>query len=184
MRKVTNPILLTAALLLTGTPGFANGQVTPPAGGQRQRLELEQRLQRGFFRQIQTQLQLDQAQVASLQSVTRSFQQERMTLNRAQATLRHKLRTPGLVDLPEEEARALLQEMVTLQEQELDLYRREQAEFLKLVTPVQLIRFYRLREDLGQRVQQLRQGRGQGGGRGGGVGGLGMPNGTWTPGGR
>lgn len=171
MKRKAIPILaLTAALTVTGHPAPVAGQVTPPPGGQRQRLELEQRLQRGFYRQVQTQLQLESDQVQKLQDVTRSFQEERRTLNRSMASLRYKLRDPGLVDMPEEDARTLLQEMVTLQEQELGLYKREQAELLEVITPVQLIRLYRLRDDLGQRVQQLRQGRGQGAGRGGGGG--------------
>jgi hypothetical protein len=45
---------------------------------------------------------------------------------------------------------------------------------LNHMTPVELVRFYRLRDHLGQRLQQLRQGRGQGGGRGV-AGGLGPP---------
>ena len=87
------------------------------------------------------------------------------------------------MDIPEAEASRLLQEMVALQEQELSLYKREQAQFLEFVSPVQLIRIYRLRDDLGQRVQQLRQGRGQGGGRGNGSGGVGFLEKTGTLGG-
>lgn len=182
IRRAIPTLSLVAILLLAGTPGFASAQVSPlPGGQQRQRLELEQRLQRGFYRQIQTQLQLEPAQVEKFQSVMGAFQEERMTLSRAQASLRYKFRDPALVDLSEEEARALLQEMVEVQEQELALYKREQAELLAFVTPAQLVRFYRLRDDLGQRVQQLRLGRGQGGGRG--AGGVGMFDGTGVPGG-
>jgi hypothetical protein len=93
-----------------------------------------------------------------------SFQQNRSELNRAQASLRHRLRDPALTDLSTEDAKALLQEMVDLQEQELALYRREQTELLEVMTPLQVIQFYRLREDLGRRMNQLRQRRGQGGG--------------------
>ncbi len=184
IRKAIPTLTLAAILALAGAPAFAAGQVTPPPGAQRQRVELEQRLQRGFYRQLQSQLQLEPVQVEKLQGVTRSFQEERRTLNRSQASLRYKLRDPGLVDMPEEDARTLLQEMVDLQEQELALYKREQAELLEFVTPTQLIRLYRLRDDLGQRVQQLRQGRGQGGGRGVGGGNVGTLDRTRTPGGR
>jgi Spy/CpxP family protein refolding chaperone len=71
--------------------------------------------------------------------------------------------------MDETAARGLLTEMVALQQSELDLYKREQEELLKFLTPVQVVRYYRLRDDLGQRVQQLRMRRGWGGG-GGGVG--------------
>ena len=83
-------------------------------------------------------------------------------------------------DLAEDDARAILQEMVDLQQRELDLYKREQTELLGFLTPVQLVRFYQLRESLGQRVNQLRQGRGQGNGAGGQPG---RPGGS-GPGGR
>jgi hypothetical protein len=146
-------------------------------------LELERRLQQGFNRSIQAQLGWDQAKMQRFQEVMRAFQQNRSELSRAQASLRHRLRDPALVDLGEEDARALLQEMVDLQQQELDLYKREQAELLNHMTPVELVRFYRLRDSLGQRVQQLRQGRGQGGGMGG-IGGVGPAPGGRGTGGR
>jgi hypothetical protein len=162
---------LALAGVLAFSPGFGSAQVTPPTGGQRQRLELERRLNQGFQRSVQTQLRLDATAMEGLQGIMRSFQEERSALHRAQASLRHRLRDPALWDMTEEDARAFLQEMVDLQERELELYRREQEQLLALLTPVQLLRFYSLREDLGLRVQQLRQRRG----RGGGMGGDGLP---------
>lgn len=172
---------LALAGVLTLGPMVAAAQVTPPAGGQRQRLELERRLNQGFQRSIQNQLGFDQAKMQGIQGVMRSFQTDRRSLNRSQASLRHRLRDPALTELSEPDARSLLQEMVTLQQRELELYQREQEELLKLMTPVELLRFYRLRENLGERIQQVRQGRGQGGARGGGVGG--GIGGTVRPGG-
>ena len=164
------------ALLLTLAPAVAAAQVTPPPGGQRQRMELERRLHQGFQRSIQNQLGLDQAKMQGLQGVMQSFQEERQTLNRAQASLRYRLRDPAFQDLSEDEAAAFLQEMLDLQKKELDLYQKEQEELLKLMTPMEVLSFYRIRESLGQRVQQLRQGRGQGGnvGRPGGGGPVGV----------
>jgi len=141
-------------------------------------MELERRLQQGMQRTLQNQLGLDEATMRSVQSVMQSFQQDRQSLNRDQASLRYRLRDPGLPNLSEEDARAMLQEMVTLQERELDLYKREQSALSEYLTPVQLVRFYRFREELGLRVQQLRQGRGMGGGVGGG---LGMGGGMMMP---
>jgi len=160
---------LALAGVLTMAPVFVSAQVTPPPGGQRQRSELERRLHLGFQRSIQNQLGLGQETMQSLQGLMQSFQEERQVLNRAQGSLRYRLRDPALRDIGEDEARSILKEMVDVQQRELDLYRREQEELLKVVSPVQLIRFYGLRDDLGLRVQQLRQGRGQGGGPGGGM---------------
>jgi hypothetical protein len=174
---ISKVLPMLALLVVLGLQPMATGaQVNPPRAGQgqRQRLELERRLQRGFQQSVFTEMGLDQDQMQGVRSTMQSFQEERSTLNRDQASLRYKFRDPALPDLAEDEARAILQEMVDLQQRELDLYKREQTELLGFLTPVQLVRFYRLRESLGQRVNQLRQGRGQGNGVGGnGVGGLG-----------
>jgi hypothetical protein len=153
--------------ILTLAPLAAEAQVTPPPGGRRQRLELERRLQLGFQRTVQSQLGLQEGEVVRLREVMRAFQEERAELNRAQASLRHRLRDPAIQDMEEPTAQALLRELVDVQERELALYRREQEQLLQFMTPVQVLRFYRLRDNLGQRIQQLRQGRGGGRGPGG-----------------
>lgn len=171
------------AFTLTLAPVLGSAQVTPPPGGQRQRMEMENRLQSGFERSMMNQLGLDSERAEAFRGIMQSFREDRQALNRAQASLRYRLRDPALPDLAEADARALIQEMVDLQQRELDLYKSEQGELLKVLTPVELVRFYRLRDDMGQRVQQLRQGRGQGGGAGG-PGGLPVPPGGRGPGGR
>jgi len=162
--------VLALAGILTLAPGVAEAQVTPPPGGQRQRMELERRLQQGFQRSIQTQLGFNQEKMLGVRGVMQSFQEDRQTLNRAQASLRYRLRDPALRELGEDDARAILREMLDLQKKELDLYQKEQGEFLKVMAPAELVRFYGIREALGMRVQQVRQGRGPGGGGAGGQG--------------
>jgi hypothetical protein len=154
--------LMLAAALLAG-PVMAAAQVRGQMG-QRQRLELERRVQAGFGRAVRNQLELGQEEFQALQEVMRSFREHRMSLSESQASVRHRLRDPGLENLGESEAVDLLQDMVRVQEEELDLYRREQGELLRVLTPVQLLVFYRVREDIGRQVQQLRGGRGPGGG--------------------
>ena len=172
MLRVVGSMVLAGVLVFA--PLAASAQVTPPPGTQRQRLELERRLRMGFQRSIQNQLNFSAEKMAGVQAVMESFQTDRQGLNRAQASLRYRLRDPALQDIGDDEARALLEEMVAAQEQELELYKREQEELLKLMSASELVRFYRLRDDLGQRMQRLRQGRGQGGGRGGVGGGVGI----------
>ena len=179
-RALAMMVLAGAVTLL---PALAAAQVASPPGGQRHRMELEQRLHAGFGQMVQNRLGLSQEEVAALQGVMMSFQQDRMQLNQARATARFRLREQALQSMPEAEARALLEEMVRLQEREVDLYRREQEELLKVLTPLQLVRFYGLREGLGQQVQEIRQGRGPGRGPGGGPGGPGgMGPGSGGPG--
>jgi hypothetical protein len=129
----------------------------------------------GFAAMVQEQLGLSEAELASLQGVMQSFREDRQLLGRAKADLRLNLRGAESGGGTQEGARALLEEMVRLQEWELDLYRQEQAELLTVLNPVQLVQFYRIRGELGMRIQRLRGGGGPGGpgGPGGTTGGAG-----------
>jgi hypothetical protein len=122
---------------------------------------------------VQTQLGLSRDEFLSLQGIMESFREHRMALSQAQAALRHRLRDPGLESLGDSEALDLLEEMIHVQEEELDLYRREREELLGVLSPTQLVLFYRLRDQLSRQVDQLRRGRGPGG-MGLGQGGLGI----------
>jgi hypothetical protein len=126
---------------------------------------------------LQERLELTQDQMDALQGVMQSFREDRQALGRSQAALRLHLRGAALEGGEDEEAMELLEEMVGLQEAELELYRREQAELLTVLTPLQLVRFYQLRDEFGRRVQQLRGG-GPPGGHGGGEGTMGYPWGS------
>ena len=132
-------------------------------GMQRPRRELEQRLEARFGEMVREELNLTGEEFRELQDVMQSFREDRRTLNRSQASLRHRLRGPGLPDVTDEEAREILQEMLRLRAQEVELYRVEQQRLLSVLSPSQLLRFYSLREAMGRRLQQLRRGRGPGG---------------------
>jgi hypothetical protein len=161
---------LVLALTTALGPLGLEGQVRPP-GGMRQRQQLERRVEQGFARLVQAQLDLTQEQLSSLQEVMQSFREDRQAVNQAQAALRYRLDDPGLPDLTDGAAREILAEMIRVQEAEVDLYRREQAQLLTVLSPNQLVRFYRLREEWGRRIQEMRQ---PGGPRGPGGGGLSM----------
>lgn len=156
---------LVFVLATTLGPLGLEGQVRPP-GGMRQRQQLERRVEQGFAGLVQAQLDLSPEQLSSLQGVMQSFREDRQTVNQAQAALRYRLDDPGLPDLTDDAAKELLAEMIRVQEAEVDLYRREQAQLLTVLSPNQLVRFYRLREEWGRRIQEMRQpgGRGPGGG--------------------
>jgi len=131
----------------------------------------------GFARIVQSRLGLTPEKMTQLQAVMQSFRQDRQEINRAQASLRYRLRDPSLDGISDEAAGDLLAEMIRAQEAELDLYRREQQELLTVLSPNEVVRFYRLREEWGQRIQELRQpggprGPGNPGGGAGPVGGL------------
>lgn len=135
----------------------------PPPGGMRRRQQLERRVEEGFARLLANRLGLSETEMASLGEVMRSFREDRQAVNQAQASLRYRLRDPALADLDEESARGILAEMIRVQEAELDLYRREQARLLTVLSPGQLVLFYRTREEWGRRIQELRGPGGPGG---------------------
>lgn len=175
MKRFATHILLVLTLLVS--PGTTAAQVRPggPQGRGQNRLELERRVMQGFGRMVQERLDLTQDEMEALQGVMQSFREDRQALGRSQAALRLHLRGAALQEGGEDQdALELLEEMVRLQEAELELYRREQAELLTVLTPVQLVRFYQLRDEFGRRVQQLRGG-GPPGGPGGVGGTLGRP---------
>ncbi len=179
MRRYLTGVTVALMLVLGPTEVLtqARGQ------GQRQRQQLVRRVEQGFARLVQGQLGLDPTQLSSLQGVMQSFREDRQGLNQAQATLRYRLRDPGLEEMDEAQARELLAEMIRVQEAELELYRREQESLLTVLSPNQLVRFYRIRDEWGQRLQRMRQGGGAGGppGRGGvgGAPGLGSTGGAF-----
>ena len=170
MKRYT--VLMILGLALAFEPAPIPAQVRAQ-GGQRQ--QLERRLQQGFGRLVQTELGLTAEQLAPLQAIMQSFRGDRQAVNQAQVAVRYRLRDPNLAEASDETAREILEEMIRVQEAELDLYRREQAELLTVLTPNQLVRFYKIRDDWGQRIQDLRRPRGPGGpgGRAGGPPGTG-----------
>jgi hypothetical protein len=133
-------------------------------------MEMERRLHGRIFEMVRGQLGLDQGQVDALRGVQQAFREDRVALGRAQAQLRYRLRDPSLREMEDAEAMEILGEMLRIQEEELALYRREQEEFLSVLTPTQLVLFYRIRDQIGQQVRQLRGRGGQGGPPGNGLG--------------
>jgi hypothetical protein len=158
MKRYTVLVILGLALAFEPAPTLAQVRAQ---GGQRQ--QLERRLQQGFGRLVQTELGLNAEQIAPLQAIMQSFRGDRQAVYQAQAVLRYRLRDPSLAEVSDESAREVLGEMIRVQEAELDLYRREQAELLTVLTPNQLVRFYKIRDDWGKRIQDLRRPRGPGG---------------------
>ena len=157
--------LFLAGMLVLG-PAAAEAQVRPggPPRQAPQRQELERRLMQGLSRLMQEQLGLSQEELNALQRTMQSFRENRMALAMEQASLRHRLRDPALAEMSQEEAREILAGMVRVQEEELALYRKEQGALLEVLSPQELVQFYRIRDEWGQEIQRMRQRRGPGGG--------------------
>lgn len=158
-------------LLLTAPAGLAAQQRGGPPP---QREELQRRLQARFGQIVSRQLGLEREQQQELSRVLRSAEQERRDLFAREQALRVRLRSQGSL-LPtaepvplmsDEQARAVLEEMRAIREEEARLRASEEARLLEVLTPAQLVRFYALREQLNQRIRRLQQGPMRGGGPG------------------
>jgi Spy/CpxP family protein refolding chaperone len=162
--------LSAAALLVTAAPAQQRG--LGPGGGQgpQDRQQLERRVRARFAQMMQQRLGLSPEQAQRLDSTVESFRERRQRLVADEQALRRRMEAIALDREPTEaEARTLLARMQDIRDAEVRLFREEQEALGKVLTPVQIVRFHAMREQLGQRIQQLRGGGGMGlppGGRG------------------
>ena len=160
-------------LLVLAIGGIGVFGVTPlsaqqagPSRGQMDRAQLERRILAQFAQLVQTELGLDSAATAGLFVVVEEFGDERRALQVREAALNRRLRGTG-VYLSEEQSAAALQEFVEIKREELALLEAEHARLTEVLPAPQLLRFYTLREQMGERIRRLRgEGpRGEGPGR-------------------
>lgn len=150
----------TLALLALGAGGLEAQQRRGMGQGSPQdRAQLEQRVRARFAEMIKERLGLDDAEGRRLGEVMEGFHRDRQSLFQEEQALRRRsqelLRDGGASD---EEAGEVLSRMQALREEEVRLFQAEQAALLEILTPVQLVRLHAMREQLSQRVQQLRVG--------------------------
>ncbi len=153
-------ILLVLAVTL---PATAEAQQRGPQGrrGEVDRAQLEQRIRAQMGRMMRERLGLDEQQATRLAEVVQDFDGRRRELFTREQATRRRLEAfllEGGND--EEEARALMQRMAELRRQEADLFGAEQQALLEVLSPAQVLQLQRLRQELGQRIRQIRGGRG------------------------
>lgn len=156
-RQPWNPRWGWAALAaIVMTPVAASAQVGPRPVPERG--VIEQRVRARFGEMVRQELGLDGDQLARVEAVVRSFEEERRGLVAREGKLRRRLRGGAEPDLPTDpEAIGILREMVALREDEGRLFRGEMDELRKILSPAQTVRFYEMRAELMDRIQRLRQ---------------------------
>lgn len=146
----------------------AQAEVTPLAAqqGPGRRAQLEQRLRDRFAEVIQRRVGLDEAQSDQLLRVLDEYRQERVVLAAETRSLRVKIRnavaSAGDAPVDDADAGAYLAELRDLAQREADLVSAEQDELAEFLTPGQTILIYQLRDQMTERVRQLRNRRGTG----------------------
>lgn len=149
-------VLVAALVMVPATP--AHGQQR--GQGRRQgRAELEGRVRARFGQMVQERLGLDEEQSQRLGQIVAGFQEERMRLAGEDQALRARMQAILLEETEtEEEALELLARVQTLRLQEATLLQSEQEALLEVLAPSQVLRFHALRDQMGQRIRQLRGG--------------------------
>jgi len=167
--------LVIVALGLTAPA--VSAQRMPPGGGRPQdREQLERRVRARFAETMQRRLGLTEEQSKRLEEVIGSLQSERMALGRDEQALRLRMQALMTEDsASDEDARDVLRQMEELRLREARLFQTEQERLLQVLTPVQVVRFHAMREQLAARIQELRGGPPGPGRRPGGGGGMDGP---------
>lgn len=148
------PFLMASVLVLTMLPQPAEAQQRPRRPD---RAELERRIRERFGELVRRELGLRVEQLEEVERVARSFEQQRRELARRDRELRRRLRS-GDAQRDPHEARTLLQEIARVRQDEGRLFSDEMEALLRTLSPEQALRFYRLREELMERVRRLRPG--------------------------
>jgi Spy/CpxP family protein refolding chaperone len=178
--KGSRHVLALMVVLMSVASTDAAAQRQRGAGGAGQeRVDLERRVRARFAEMMRQRLGLDQAQAGRLSETMESFMEARQRIFRDDQALRRRMEAILVEPDPSEaDATALLDQMRVLREEEARLFQTEQEALLEILTPVQVVRFHAMREQLGQRIQELRGGQGPPGGRRpGGLGPVGSPRG-------
>jgi len=147
--------LIAVLALLTLVPS-----AIPVAAQQQQRrggdrAQLERRIMVQFTQLVQSELGIDSVATAGLFEVVEEFGQERRDLQVREARLDRQLRGTG-VYLSDEQSAAAIAELIAIKREEISLLEAEQARLNEVLTPPQLLRFYVLREQMGERIRRLR----------------------------
>jgi hypothetical protein len=160
-------LVVLVTLLAVAQPGAAQRS----RGGSSQqpsRAEMERRIRENYEQQVRERLGLNEEQARELNEAVMTFQEERLALQRREAALKRRLEGQGgggrrgPVVLADTQAREVLQEMLALENDETDLFNREQERLLELLTPSQLVSYYLLREQFAETLRRARSpGRGR-----------------------
>jgi len=162
-----------ALLALSALASGLNAQ-RMPGNRNPQRMELERRVRERYATMVKERLGLSEEQSRQLEQAVESFRESRQGLMAEEQALRRRTEALLIEQNPsEDEARSLLQRMQELRIAETRVFQGEQEALLEFLTPIQVVRFHAIREQLGQRIQQL---------RGVGPTGSGRPPGSGGPG--
>ncbi len=169
--------------VLAGVPSGGLAQEGPMHGSARGRERLEQQVLQRFSTLAAGQLGLDESASRRLNAIVLATAQKRMDMAREAAEVRRRLATalqPGS-DATDADFHTLLDELGSLRAREMDLWKQENQELARILSPRQQAEFMALRARFNDRVMRMRQGRGPGPGGGFGPGDVPPPDTSGPP---
>lgn len=121
--------------------------------------ELVRRVQQQFERRIRSELGLSEEGFEEVQAVVAGFRPRRVALAGQERTLRAQaqqlVRRGEETDADNLRAREILEGIRGLREEEAALAREEEGRLAELLTPIQLLKYQVLRQQLAERIRQL-----------------------------
>ncbi len=174
------------AVLLMGSAQ----ELVAQRGGRGSRADMELRVQARFDNLVREELDLGDDQWRRLQEAVGTFNTRRLEFLQSERGTRARvgrLGGPGGGrELSEEEASAILAEMLELSDQEATLFREEQEALLQILTAPEVVRYIVMRQQQGDLIRNIRgrgaPGRGRQGGRRQGSSALRSDSGAVPPG--
>ena len=174
------------AILLMGSVQ----ELVAQRGGRGSRADMELRVQARFDNLVREELDLGDDQWRRLQEAVGTFNTRRLEFLQSERGTRARvgrLGGPGGGrELTEEEASAILAEMLELSDQEATLFREEQEALLQILTAPEVVRYIVMRQQQGDLIRNIRgrgaPGRGFQGGRRQGSSALRSDSGAVPPG--
>ncbi len=153
-------VLMTAGLLATALlTGSAEELIAQRRGGG-QRAEMELRIQARFDNLVREELQLGDDQMRRLQEAVGDFTGRRLDFAQRERGTRARVGRlggrGGGQELTEEEASAILAEMLELSDQQATLFREEQEALLEILSAPEVVRYIVMRQRLGDMIRGVR----------------------------
>lgn len=152
-------------LALSGVGHALVAQDPDRSGSSDDRERLEQRFRTQMNRMLKEQLGLTDGEMTRLMETLHPFDERRRALGREERSIRRE--TDDFIvrgDADEATAEALLTRLGGLRVRESALFQEEQDALLGMLTPLQVLQLHSFREQMGERIRQLR-GRGDDDGR-------------------
>ncbi len=162
MKRLISAVMIVVVAL--GAQDLAAQRRGPPQDGPGadRRARMERMIRGRFDAMVRQQLELTDEQSQRLREVLDGFRERRRTFVEDERSTRRRLMALGDEgEITEERASEALEDLLRLKEDEVRLIREEQEALTGVLSARQLLRFVVMREQLNQRIQNIRGGGGR-----------------------